>query len=221
MLSTELTGTGAEYSADDGGAESDVRYNGIEFLDGAMPMTLPAQKTTVEQFEAFIARPENAERRFELIHGEVVEKMPTEEHALIIILIGAALLSYFRQNPIGRVGTDARFRPGHDDENDRRPDVHATLDPQPPVVTKGPRFGVPDIAVEVKSPDDLTREMREKALYYLENGAKLVWLVFPDKKIVETYSADADDVWVQGDILTAPDLLPGFSLPLRDIFIYS
>lgn len=184
-------------------------------------MTIPAQKTTLEQFEAFIALPENAERSFELINGEIVEKMPTEEHALILLLIGGALITYLQQNPIGRAGSDARFRPGRDPENDRRPDVYVTLDPQPPAVKQGPRLGVPDIAVEVKSPDDSMREMREKADYYLRNGAKLVWLVFPDKKVVESYSADADEIFIEGDMLTAPDLLPGFSLPVRNLFVYS
>ncbi len=183
-------------------------------------MTVPAQKISVDQFEAFIALPENVERRFELINGEIVEKMPTEEHALIVIIIGAAFLNYFRTNPAGRVGTDARFQPVADRENDRRPDVHVTLDRSVPVVTAGPKSGVPDIAVEVKSPDDSMREMREKAHFYLLNGSKLVWLVIPDKKLVEVYAPDEDAVLVEGDVLTAGTLLPGFSLPVRDIFAY-
>lgn len=183
-------------------------------------MTIAAHKMTVEQFEAFIALPENAERSFELINGEIVEKMPTEEHALIIIIIGAAFLNYLRTNPVGRVGTDARFQPADDRENDRRPDVHVTLDQSTPVVTAGPKPGVPDIAVEVKSPDDSMREMRDKARFYLLHGSSLVWLVIPDKKLVEIYTPDEDSVLVEGDVLTAEPLLPGFSLPVREIFAY-
>jgi hypothetical protein len=35
------------------------------------------QKIHIDEFENFINRPENSERRFELIDGEIVEKMPT------------------------------------------------------------------------------------------------------------------------------------------------
>ena len=44
-------------------------------------MALEQTKTyTIEEFERFLALPENADRLFELIDGEIVEKMPTEEH---------------------------------------------------------------------------------------------------------------------------------------------
>jgi Uma2 family endonuclease len=38
---------------------------------------------TLPEFEVFIARPENADRLFELINGEIVEKLPTREHGII------------------------------------------------------------------------------------------------------------------------------------------
>jgi Uma2 family endonuclease len=77
----------------------------------------------------------------------------------------------------------------------------------------------PDLAVEVKSPTDSKRKMRQKAEKYLELGTRLVCLVFPDEQLVEVYRADEDVREVGVDqTVDAGDLLPGFSLTVREIF---
>lgn len=43
---------------------------------------------TVEEFDEFIARPENRDRLFELLRGEIVEKVPTQQHGLITLKLG-------------------------------------------------------------------------------------------------------------------------------------
>lgn len=48
-------------------------------------MALGKQHVTVDEFEAFIERPANADRRFELIHGRIVEKIPIEEDGIIAL----------------------------------------------------------------------------------------------------------------------------------------
>lgn len=50
-------------------------------------MAIAPRLYTLEEFEAFIALPENAARRFELINGEIYEKMPTEEQTRLVWLI--------------------------------------------------------------------------------------------------------------------------------------
>ena len=87
------------------------------------------------------------------------------------------------------------------------------------MVTKGSVPEMPDLAVEVQSPDDSIKAMREKATYYLANGAKLVWLVYPRKRIVEVYHANGEiDIFHKGEMLSGEDVLPGFSLLVADIF---
>ena len=39
---------------------------------------------TVDEFDEFVARPENRDRLFELINGEIVEKVPTQTRGFII-----------------------------------------------------------------------------------------------------------------------------------------
>ena len=78
---------------------------------------------------------------------------------------------------------------------------------------------MPDFAVEVKSPDDGYAELRDKAHFYLQHGCKLVWLVYPPKRIVEVVQPDNQiDLLVVGDILDGGDVLPGFRLSVETLF---
>ena len=56
---------------------------------------------TATQYEIFLARPENANRRFELIFGKIEEKMPTQLYAYIIQMLSGFLFVFLRENPIG------------------------------------------------------------------------------------------------------------------------
>jgi Uma2 family endonuclease len=157
---------------------------------------------------------------YELIHGEIVEKLPTQEHAKIAGIIIGEFYIYLKQHPeiAAHMGPEARFSPIDDELNDRLPDVSLHLTNQPPV-TAGAVGGMPTLAVEIKSPKDSNKLMHEKAAFYLENGCQLVWLVYPDKKIVEVFQADKDFVHlVSGDTLTGGAVLPGFALPVATLF---
>lgn len=58
-------------------------------------------RTTVAQFETFIALPEHANRRFELIHGVISEKTPTQPRSYILQMLSGFLFVFLRQNPLG------------------------------------------------------------------------------------------------------------------------
>ena len=78
---------------------------------------------------------------------------------------------------------------------------------------------MPDLAIEIKSPDDTIQEMRDTAAYYLANGSRLVWLVYPNYRLIEVYRLGADiQILGEEDTLTGGDVLPGFELPVREVF---
>lgn len=185
-------------------------------------MALPkTSDCTIEDFEAFTVRPENRDRSFELIDGEIVEKaMPTEEHALIVNLFLYHLTGYAMGRKIGLPGPESRFRVPGDTKNSRRPDISMVIDPDVPVTTKGAASHTPDVIVEVKSPDDSNDDLRDRARFYIVNGAKLVWLVFPRPKIIEVYRPGVpSEMLTADDTLDGYDVLPGFSLPAGTLFI--
>lgn len=182
-------------------------------------MAIEHKLYTVDEFEQFLKQPENRDRLFELVNGEIVEKMPTEEHGIISLRIGSKLLIFSDANHLGRVGVEIRHQTPEDRYNDRIPDVSFTVDTTAPVVRQGAIPHFPDLAVEVKSPDDSYRQMRDKAAYYLTNGVKLVWLIYPEKRLVEVYPVEGDiQILNEADTLDGGDVLPGFSLRVSDIF---
>jgi Uma2 family endonuclease len=184
-------------------------------------MAFPQTKTyTLEEFEDFIRRPENRDRHFELIHGAIVEKaMPTDEHSLIVNWLLFSLTGYSVIHGLRPPGPERRFRFPDDTQNARQPDVSQILDPNVPLVIQGPMEIIPDVIAEVMSPDDSIDDLREKAKFYIASGVRLVWLVFPRQKIVEVYRPQQpSDMLTVSDTLDGYDVLPGFSLPIAELF---
>ncbi len=164
-------------------------------------MAIERRLTTVEMFEQVADTAENAERLLELIHGEIVEKVPTEEHGVATGNLHGFLWNYSRQTGIGRLVIEGRYRNPEDQHNARIPDLAFTVNPAAPPVQRGSVPRMPDLAIEVRSPDQPVKTMREKARYYLANGVNMVWLVFTDQRIVEVYTLDSEAILTETDTL--------------------
>lgn len=193
-----------------------------------MDKTTAIQKKqyTFAEFEQIAALPENRDRLLELIQGEIREKVPTEEHGVIAGWIITFLNLYLMENPIGLASVEAQHHVEKDDQNAPIPDVSFIRGQRDPV-KKGSISRMPDLAVEIKSPNDQDKELREKANYYLKNGSQIVWLIYPEKMEIEVYRQGAE-VQPAGlpsgqtlgieDTLDGGDLLPGFAVPVQQIF---
>lgn len=182
-------------------------------------MAVQKKLYTVAEFEAFIARPENKERLFELVEGKIVQKVVTEEHGFIAGVFITEINLYLRQNKIGRAGVEVSYRVPGDEHNERLPDISVRIDTSKPIVKEGPIAGMPDLAIEIKSPGDSYKELLDKAAYYLANGTRLVWLVYPEKKLIEVLSPDSRQLLDINDTLDGGDVLPGFTIAVKAIFV--
>ncbi len=181
-------------------------------------MTVLARPYTIAEFDAFLAQPENQERLFELVNGEIVEKMPTEQHGYIVGLIITALNNFTLPRRLGIAAVEARHRNRGDQYNDRIPDVSFTKERRQ-LVTTGSVARFPDLVVEIRSPDDAIQGKRDKAIEYVRNGVSIVWLVHPRLRFVEVYRPERDvEILGMTDLLSGDDLLPGFMLPVSYIF---
>jgi Uma2 family endonuclease len=80
--------------------------------------------------------------------------------------------------------------------------------------------GAPDLAIEVLSPEDRPRELRENVDGYLARGVPLVVVIDPNKKTATTFRPDTPSVTLksESDVLDLSDVIPGFSCQLREIF---
>ena len=181
-------------------------------------MVIHERRYTLDEFHAFAELPENRDRLFELINGEIVEKMASFTPSRIAMGIGTFLNNHVIPRDLGYVtGADGSYILSPDYEF--MPDVGYISKERLPQEPEREVQGAPDLAVEVKSPTDSKRGMRQKAEDYLRFGTKLVWLVFPEEKRVEVYEPD-QDVREYGidDTLDSGDVLPGFTLAVREIF---
>ncbi|MCC6615117.1 MAG: Uma2 family endonuclease [Anaerolineae bacterium] len=180
-------------------------------------MLVHQRKYTLEEYHAFCDAPENEGRLFELIDGEIVEKMGSFKPSQIAMRIGRYLGNYLDQNDIGYVTGEAggyRLDPAHV----VMPDVGYVSKTRLPEMPEREAPLAPDLAVEIKSPTDSKRDLRKKAELYLEHGTKLVWLVLPEEAQVEVYKPDEDVIEIGIDgTLDGGDVLPGFTLAVRSV----
>lgn len=172
---------------------------------------------TAAEFDEFVTLPENDDRLFELIGGEIIE-VPSNPYsskiaARIILFIGMYLL----KNDIGHLTGEAG---GYMVSGERyAPDVaFISKVRQPKLAEEGYNPKAPDLAVEVVSPNDSERKLTIKVGNYLAAGT-LLWVVYPQDKEVHVYAPGlpVKKIGIDG-ILDGGDKLPGFTLAVRDIF---
>ena len=108
-----------------------------------------------------------------------------------------------------------------DPDTVRAPDVAFILRERVPQegLPRGFFPGAPDLAVEVISPSDLYAEVDEKVAEWIERGARVVFVVNPRRQTVAVHRARQPvRVLTEDDVLEAEDLVPGWSLPVRNLF---
>lgn len=77
----------------------------------------------------------------------------------------------------------------------------------------------PNLAVEVLSRSNTPGEMAAKRQDYFAAGVELVWEIDPDARTVVAYASPTDSTTLRAnDILDGGTVLPGFTLPLQDLF---
>ena len=77
---------------------------------------------------------------------------------------------------------------------------------------------IPDLAVEIISPTDLSSEALVKVGEYFRAGTKAVWVVYPIEEQVYVYdSPKSVKILSRSDTLEASAVLPGFVLPLDSL----
>ncbi len=78
---------------------------------------------------------------------------------------------------------------------------------------------VPDLTIEIISPNDRYSDISNKISLYLQDGVQAVWIVDPKQRSVTVYlAADKWHLLAEKDTLDGGELIPGFALPLAKIF---
>lgn len=161
--------------------------------------------------------------RYELLAGELHRMSPAGNiHGRIAANVASLLFPFVRQHSLGATyAAETGFLLSRDPDTVRAPDaafiLQSRVDEVGPVNGFWP--GAPDLAAEVVSPGDSWSEVADKALAWLEGGAKLVWVVDPSRQNVTVYHS-ADDIRVLNEqaILDAPELFPGWQVTVSELF---
>ena len=171
-----------------------------------------------------LLRRSDALGRCELIEGELIMLMPPGGfHGWIAGDIFRPLDAFVQKQKLGRVFPEVGYLLERYPDTVRAPDVSFIaadrLDR-----AKTPKYIPipPDLAVEVNSPNDRPGEVLEKVGWWLEHGVRLVWVVDPGTQTVAVYPGDAaagvPRVLGRADTLDGGNVLPGFALPLTEVF---
>jgi Uma2 family endonuclease len=181
-------------------------------------MAVPEKiRVTIEEFDEFINRPENADRLFEYIAGEIVEVVSnnysSEVAAMLLINIGGHVLA----NKLGRVtGADGGYIVSGEKYIPDVAFISLARQPEPSHEAYNPN--APDLAIEVLSPTNKDEDMSVKIANYLAAGT-VVWRVKPIEKKIEVFAPQTPTKYLGiNDILDGGAVLPGFRLPVKDIF---
>ena len=145
----------------------------------------------------------------------------SKEHGEVAGNISGNFYIYSRQSGVGRVGVEIGYLVSLDPDTVRAPDISFTLGLRGEGRAERPGFvpGAPDIAIEVVSPGDTAAELEQKVGEYLAAGSRRVWVVYPSSRRVMVYRTDGTAMSYSDDAaIEDPELLPGFSLPLAEIF---
>ncbi len=138
------------------------------------------------------------------------------------MILGAAILGVVRPNGLGRVaGTDSGVLLDPVNNVVREPDLAFFSTEKLPLgqVVAGYYEVIPDLAVEIASPGDSNAEVNDKCRMWLSYGVPVVWELHPQWRSVSIHRPGRAIVILgEGDTLDGGDVLPGFSIPVQDIF---
>lgn len=162
--------------------------------------------------------------RYELVNGELVERRMSFWSSYVSLMVARLLAAFCEPRGLGWVvpeGTSYRCFPA-DPERVRRCDVSFIRLERMPVAQAqivGHTRIVPDLTVEVLSPNDNAYQVAQKVQEWLEAGVRLVWVVNPADRTVAVHRATGPGTILrETDDLTGEDVVPEFRCRVGDLF---
>lgn len=182
-------------------------------------MVSTARPITIDELEHVGA----LDGQWEVIDGELIPMPPAGgESSRLGLEIGSYLFAFVKPRRLGQVyGADSGFVLTEAPLTLRSPDVGFVKTDRLPADFREGGFlhVVPDLVVEVVSPSDRIVQVLSKVVMWLEAGVLVVWVVDPRAETVAVYTNESPPTVLRNDdILDGGTVLPGFSMPVREIF---
>ena len=172
----------------------------------------------------FLAMPDDG-KNYELVKGELVEMPPPGfMHEFVVAQFITSFNYFVRPRNLGIVTGGPGIYIEQDPDTVRAPDC-AFISHQRitmPLPDRGYVFGlIPDLAVEVVSPDYPVAGAQARARMWLDSGVRLALLAYIGAQEIATYRDDgAVQSFGMGDEFNCEPVLSGFTCPVSEIFNY-
>ena len=142
------------------------------------------------------------------------------DHGEVTAELARIIGNHVHDHSLGRVyGAETGFLLARNPDTVRAPDCAFVRARHAPVSSRGFVPQAPDLAVEVLSPDDRPGYVREKVAEWLESGTEIVWVVDPRQRTVAIHGGGSSGRTLrESDVLPGGELLPGFEIPVADLF---
>jgi Uma2 family endonuclease len=161
--------------------------------------------------------------RYELIHGELVESpLSGAMHGQVLSEVAFHLMCFTEPRNLGAVLIgDTGIILARNPDHVRAPDacfISAERVPNDDVPDSYLEF-VPDLMIEVISPDDAAAAVQQKTEEWLQAGARVVWTLYPASRSISVSEAAAGTrVYHDGETLHGEPVLPGFAVAVSAFF---
>jgi Uma2 family endonuclease len=164
------------------------------------------------------------ESLYEIVDGQRVDVPPMSVYTTwLASRLQSRLGPYVEEHGLGTCVMEMLFILDAERNLRRRPDVAFVSANRWPLDREIPTTGawdvVPDLAVEVISPNDIFQDVLTKLQEYFQYGVQLVWAVVPEAQQVYVYDSPTQvRILTIRDTLTGSMILPDFHLPLASLF---
>ena len=182
-----------------------------------------AREFEVDEFDVPDEREPELPRGFEFVDGQIQERTVSQLSSYLAGECHGHLREFVRPRGLGWVlpeGTSYRCFPD-DPTRVRRADTafhHLGNLTAEKLMEEGHSTTVPDLVVEVISPNDLAEAVNRKRIEWQRAGVALVWIVHPLDREIQAYTAVGVRLFTEADTLDAAPVLPDFRLPMAELF---
>ena len=178
-------------------------------------------KTQLMTAEELLNMPKDG-YRYELVRG-VLRKMAPVGHTggYYELNISSELRAFVKANGLGRAySSNTGFLLERDPDYVLAPDASFVRQERVETATEERGYfpGTPDFVAEVISPNDRYSDVAEKVQEWLNAGTHMVVVVNPRDRTVSVHTPQSVITLTESDILDGGDVVPGWRLPVADIF---
>lgn len=171
--------------------------------------------------EALLAMPDG--KRFELVDGDLVETNVSTLSSWVGGETYRRIANFVIENALGTAWpADCGLQCFADNPGRvRKPDVMYIDAERYPIgrLSDGYLREVPDLVVEVISPNDIAEDVERKIEEYLNAGIRRVWVISPETKTIRIHRGDGTTTRLRRDAeLLGEDIIPGFVCRVADLF---